>query len=214
MRIILDFDHTIFDTPKLRAAIQDIFSRHGVEDNLFSRTREESRSGGRNWKPARQFEILKSLGISDVDLIREEFEKIMSESHVFLYQDTIPFLEKVKKDHSLALLTYGESFYQEMKLAGCGKATKYFDKVLITQNLNKDKEASDLSEGNPTIFVEDNPLALSATKKIAPHITTIRINRGVGRYMDEPSESGIDYDVTSLKEVEKIIYENSFSNKR
>ena len=100
-----------------------------------------------------------------------------------------------------------------MKLAGCGKATKYFDKVLITQNLNKDKEASDLSEGNPTIFVEDNPLALSATKKIAPHITTIRINRGVGRYMDEPSESGIDYDVTSLKEVEKIIYENSLSNK-
>ena len=96
MRIILDFDHTIFDTPKLRAAIQDIFSRHGVEDNLFSRTREESMSGGRNWKPARQFEILKSLGISDVGLIREEFEKIMSESHVFLYQDAIPFLEKVK----------------------------------------------------------------------------------------------------------------------
>ena len=82
---------------------------------------------------------------------------------------------------------------------------KYFDKIVITQNLYKDKEVSDLSEGKPTVFVEDNPMALSAVKKYAPHIVTVRINRGAGRYTKEISGEGIDYEVKELSEIEDIL---------
>jgi len=205
MKIILDFDHTLFDTPRLKKAIKDIFAGHGVDEELFLRTHDESRIGGRDWKPDRQFEILKSLGVSKVDSIREGFEKVMGESCIFLYEDTMPFLAKAKRDHALALVTYGESSFQKKKLAGCREFAKYFDKIVITQNLYKDKEVSDLSEGKPTVFVEDNPMALSAVKKYAPHIVTVRINRGAGRYTKEISGEGIDYEVKELSEIEDIL---------
>jgi FMN phosphatase YigB (HAD superfamily) len=212
MRIILDFDHTLFDTPRLKSAIQEIFRKHGVDEEVFLRTHDESRGEGRDWKPERQFAILKNLGIQTADIIREEFEKVMGESCVFLYKDTMPFLVKAKPNHDLALVTYGESQFQEKKLKGCPEMIKYFDKIVITQNLYKDKEVCDLSGGLAAVFVEDNPAALYAVKKYAPNVTTVRINRGAGRYADEVSGDGVDYEIKELSEVLDIIHENSFSN--
>ncbi len=205
MLIIFDFDHTLFDTPRLKAVIQEIFGKHGVDEEMFLRTHDESRGEGRDWKPERQFEILKTLGARGVGLIRDEFEKLMGASCVFLYEDTMPFLVKTKQDHVFALITYGESQFQEKKLQGCPNMTKYFDKIVITQNLYKDKEVGDLSLGKAAIFVEDNPVALYAAKKYAPHIITVRMNRGIGRYADEVSEGGIDYEVKDLTGVEILL---------
>lgn len=205
MLIIFDFDHTLFDTPRLKAAIQEIFGKHGVDEEMFLRTHDESRGEGRDWKPERQFEILKNLGIQTVTSICEEFEKVMRESCMFLYEDTMSFLEKAKQDHALVLITYGESQFQEKKLQGCPKMIKYFDKIVITQNLYKDKEVGDLSLGKTAIFVEDNPVALYAAKKYAPNIITVRINRGIGRYADEVSQEGIDYEVKDLQGVEILL---------
>lgn len=212
MRIILDFDHTLFDTPRLKETIQRIFINHGVTEDNFLRTFEESRGQGRDWKPERQFEILKNLGIPSVDGIRQESYGVMKGSNLFLYEDTIPFLSRIYRNHPLVLLTYGEDSFQKMKLDGCPDAIKYFDKIVITQNLYKDKEANELSQGKSAVFVDDNPRALAATKSCAPHIVTVRINRGVGRYVDEPSGRGINYEVSNLKEVENLIYENNFSS--
>lgn len=205
MRIIFDFDHTLFDTPRLKSVIQEIFKSHGVDEELFRKTHDESRGGGRDWKPDRQLEILKTLGLLNIDRVRHELEKLMSESCRFLYNDTVPFLKKVEPDHKLALVTYGESSFQESKLNGCPEMTGYFDKIVITQNLYKDKEVNDLSGGKLAVFVEDNPAALAAAKKYAPHIVTVRINRGVGRHASEPSGVGVDYVVKNLTEVENIV---------
>lgn len=205
MRIIFDFDHTLFDTPRLKAAMQEIFRKHGVDEELFRKTHDESRGEGRDWKPEKQFDILKSLGAPGVESIRRDFEKMMAESCVFLYEDTIPFLEKVNGDYNFAIVTYGESSFQKEKLAGCHRMTEYFDKIVVTKNLYKDKEVSDLSEGNRAFFVEDNPSALSAVKKYAPHIVTVRMNRGHGRYANEVSQGGIDYEVEDLAGVEILL---------
>lgn len=205
MKIILDFDYTLFNTGKFREAVMDAFSKNGVDNELFSRTLEESRGEGRNWKPYIQFDILESLDISDIDLLRKDFDVLLKSSCLFLYEDTLPFLEKIRKDHSLALLTYGEDFFQGAKLAGCDVATKYFERVVITKNIYKDKETNDLSGGSKAIFVDDNPAALSAVKIHAPHIVTVRINRGDGRYAHELSLEGTDYEVADLKGVEGLI---------
>lgn len=213
MKIILDFDHTLFDTPRLKQAIESVFLKHGVSRELFLETMEESKgegpankAGRRDWKPERQFKILKSRGLSNVDAIQNQFRKVLEESYIFLYEDTLPFLEKMSKENSLALLTYGEDSFQNMKLEGCKGATKYFEKIVITQNIAKDKEAKELADGAQSIFLDDNPTALSAVKKMAAHIVTVRIKRGEGRYENEPSLGGVDYEVKGLKEVEKIIF--------
>lgn len=205
MKIILDFDHTLFDTPRLKRAIESVFLKHGVSHELFLETMEESRGGKRDWKPDRQFAILESRGVPNIDGIRDDFAKALQGSHIFLYEDTLPFLEKISKDNSLALLTYGEDSFQSMKLEGCSSAIKYFGKVVITENIYKDKEANDLSQGAKSLFVDDNPIALSATKKYAPHIVTVRIKRGEGRYENEPTSYGVGYEVKTLREVENLI---------
>jgi len=205
MKIILDFDYTLFNTGKFREAVMDVFSKNGVDNELFSRTLEESREGGRDWKPHVQFDVLESLDISGIGLLRKDFDALLKNSCLFLYEDTIPFLEKIRKDHSLALLTYGEDYFQRAKIGGCDVAAKYFERVIITKNIYKDKETNELSGGSEAIFIDDNPAALSAVKIHAPHIVTVRINRGDGRYAHESSLEGIDYEVADLRGVEGLI---------
>jgi hypothetical protein len=55
------------------------------------------------------------------------------------------------------------------------------------------------------IFVEDNPVALSETKKIFKNIVTVRINRGEGKYSKEPNNPQIDFSIKNLKELDKIL---------
>lgn len=212
MKIILDFDHTLFDTPRLKRAIEDVFLKHGISHDLFFETMEESKGEGRDWKPERQFKILKSRELANIDVIEDQFQKVLQDSRIFLYEDTLPFLEKASKGNSLALLTYGEDSFQRMKLEGCSGVTTYFEKIVITQNIYKDKEVRELANGAKSIFVDDNPTALSATKKMAVHIVTVRIKRGGGRYENEPSFGGVDYEVKGLAEVEKIIFSLKIRN--
>ena len=208
MKIIFDFDYTLLDTNKLREAIIEVFSRHGVSRDEFSKTLEESRVGGRDWKPTRQFEILKENSVYKVGVIKKEFETLLQSTDKFLYKDVAPFIEEMR-NHNFSLVTYGEDSFQRMKTDGCSLFKKHFDKIVITQNLYKDKEVAELSAAEPAIFVEDNPTALEATKKHAPHIKTVRINRGGGRYSQDPSGDGVDHEIKNLSEIKMIINESS-----
>lgn len=214
MKIISDFDYTLFDTARLKRSIQAIFSKYGVDEELFARTLEASRGEGRDWKPERQFEILKAEEAANTEQIRKEMDALLKVTHKFLYKDTIPFLERGKISHSFALVTYGEDSFQNAKIDGLGDASRYFEKIIITGNIYKDKEVSDLAGGAPAIFLEDNPLALRAAKACAPHVVTVRMNRGEGRYAGEMSGEGVDYEVNALNELDDLVksYESSFSH--
>ncbi len=203
--MILDFDYTLFDTLKLKEAIREEFNKYGVSYELFDQTREESKNGQRDWRPRIQFAILRSHGIKNISAIEEGFEKIVASAQNFLYQDTMPFFEKAKAGHSFFLVTYGEDEFQNAKVDGCSILKKYFDKIIVTQNIYKDKEAADFAAGEPAVFIEDNPAALAAAKKLAPQITTVRMNRGMGRYINEVSGEGIDFEVRELMEVKRVI---------
>lgn len=205
MRIIFDFDYTLFDTFRFKETIKEAFHQRGISYELFEQTREESKHGGKDGKPFRQFAVLKSQGIANISSIQKEFQKILNSAEEFLYADTLLFLQKARKSGTIFLVTYGEDEFQSAKVGACPSFKKYFDKIVITQNIYKDKEASSLAGGKPAIFVEDNPIALSAAKKIAPNIVTIRMKRPNGHYINEPSGKGVDYEVGSLPEVERFI---------
>lgn len=207
MRIILDFDYTLFDTFRFKEAIKDAFKKNGVSYDLFEQTREESKNGQRDWKPKIQFEILKARGVKNIPAIQKDFEREVASAEDFLYEDTMPFLQKAKHIYSFFLVTYGEDEFQNAKVDACPVFKEYFDKIVITQNIYKDKEVRELADGKPAIFVEDNPIALAATKKIAPNIETVRMKRPHGHYVSEPNGNGIDYEISNL-------YDLKISDKR
>jgi FMN phosphatase YigB (HAD superfamily) len=208
MRIILDFDYTLFDTFRFRQAIKAAFINNGIDSDFFENAREESRGGGQDWKPAGVFDIVESSHPFKMSDIKRDFDKIVESASDFLYKDTLEFLEKIYESNSLFMVSYGEDSFQNNKISSCVIIKKYFTEIIVTKNIRKDAEARDLARGERAIFADDNPLALSSVKSLSPQIVTIRVNRGDGRYAQEESGEGIDFEVKDLRGVEKIISKN------
>jgi N-acetylglucosamine kinase-like BadF-type ATPase/FMN phosphatase YigB (HAD superfamily) len=206
MKLIFDFDHTLFSTKKLYSAFKEAFLKLGVEENLFWETFEKSKGRGRDYKPERQFKLIqKSRPEIKIGKLKKSFEKILKTAPRFLYNDVSAFLKKWSKEADLILLSYGEDNFQKLKIENSG-IKKYFKKIIVTKDIDKTKPFKKLfSENKKIVFVEDNPQALLKTKASFPQIMTVRINRGEGKYCQKPNHRRIDFSIKNLKELNKIL---------
>jgi len=206
MKIIFDFDHTLFSAKQFYFALKKAFFKLGVKEKLFQETFEESKGVGRDYKPEKQFKLIhKTRPEIKIGKLKESFEKILKTAPKFLYNDVLGFLKKWSKEADFILLSYGEEKFQKLKIENSG-IKKYFKRVIITRDIDKSKPFKKLfSENKKIIFVEDNPQALSKTKTSFSQIITVRINRGEGKYYQEPDNSQIDFSIKNLKELEKIL---------
>jgi len=207
MKIIFDFDHTLFSVKKLYFALEEAFFKLGVEEKLFQETFEKSKIKKRSYDPDKQIQLIVKVkpGIKKSDFKRE-YKKTLKRATQFLYSDTIWFLKRWRKKAKLILLSYGEEKFQRDKIK-TSKIEKYFQKrVKITRDIDKVEPFKKLfQKKEKLIFIEDNPMALSEAKKIFPNVITIRINRGEGKYSKEPNNPQIDFSIKNLKELEKIL---------
>ena len=206
MKIIFDFDHTLFSAKQFYFALKKAFFKLGVKEKLFQETFEESKGVGRDYKPEKQFKLIhKTRPEIKIGKLKKSFEKILKAAPKFLYNDVLGFLKKWSKEADFILLSYGEEKFQKLKIENSG-IKKYFKRVIITRDIDKSKPFKKLfSENKKIIFVEDNPQALSKTKTSFSQIITVRINRGEGKYYQEPDNSQIDFSIKNLKELEKIL---------
>ena len=190
MKIIFDFDHTLFSAKQFYFALKKAFFKLGVKEKLFQETFEESKGVGRDYKPEKQFKLIhKTRPEIKIGKLKESFEKILKTAPKFLYNDVLGFLKKWSKEADFILLSYGEEKFQKLKIENSG-IKKYFKRVIITRDIDKSKPFKKLfSENKKIIFVEDNPQALSKTKTSFSQIITVRINRGEGKYYQEPDNS-------------------------
>jgi len=212
MKLIFDFDHTLFSAKKLYFALKEAFLKLGVEENLFQETFEKSKGVGRDYKPEKQFKLIhKTRPEIKIGKLKKSFEKILKAAPKFLYNDVLGFLKKRSKEADFILLSYGEEKFQRKKIEA-SEVRRYFRKILITRDIEKSKLFRKVFAHPPRgrvpekiIFVEDNPQALSKTKTSFSQIITVRINRGEGKYYQEPDNSQIDFSIKNLKELDKIL---------
>jgi len=207
MKIIFDFDHTLFSAKQFYFALKKAFFKLGVKEKLFQETFEKSKGKGRDYKPYRQFKLVIKLKPKiSLKKLKETFDKILKKAPKFLYPDTIWFLKRWRKKAKLILLSYGEEKFQRDKIKA-SKIEKYFQKrAKITQDIDKIKPFKKLfQKKEKLIFIEDNPTALSEAKKIFPNVITIRINRGEGKYKREPDNPKIDFSIKNLRELDRIL---------
>lgn len=209
MKIVFDFDHTLFSTRSFYEALRVSFEKLGIARELFLETFEESKQGKRDYNPQKQFELIleRKAKVSLENALKKTFQRILNKAEQFLYPDTLPALRNLKKSFNLILLSYGQLRFQREKIKK-SKIEKYFDEVLITKEINKTFPIKKfLNNKEKTILVEDNPTALSEIKKTFPGVITIRINRGEGKYAVEPDNPQIDFSIKNLKELGKILRE-------
>ena len=141
----------------------------------------------------RKIEEVTSKKISNIDIksIPEISEKNKINLKEFLYEDSIPFLEKYK-DYNLVLLTKGDYEYQEFKVLKTN-LSKYFKEKIITEKEKGDLEI-DYQKG---IFIDDNPREIESIMKNNPYLV-IRMKRG--KYKDIEIDLDIE-NVSSLSEI-------------
>ncbi len=218
MKIIFDFDHTLFSTKKLYEALKESFRKLGIDEKLFQESFQKSKgkerdynegvdiSGKACYKPKRQFKLIikQKPEIKERDLAKT-FKRVLRNLPQFLYKDTSPFLKKWQKKADLYLLSYGEENFQELKIKNSG-IQKYFKKVIITRDIEKSKPFQKIFKNSEKIiFIEDNPQALSNVKQKFKNVITIRINRKEGKYWQIPDNEKIDFSIKNLKELSEIL---------
>lgn len=184
MNYYIDFDNTLYNTPLLKnKMLQSISNDISVKRNidrkeLFSEcnlmfNRENIYD---IYKLAEFFSNKYEVDSSD---IINNLNKVILDGKENLFNDTIPFLKKLKKErHKIYMLTYcKESLqFQSLKISG-SQIANYFDGLYIT-SIPKYELDINYTEG---IFIDDNPkdlngLYLKNPKKI------IRIRRKDNKY--------------------------------
>lgn len=192
MNYYIDFDNTMFDTPKLIKAmlttlVNEILSKHNNKN--FDETYTECKGLFNREHFYNIYDLVghfsKEYDLDEQD-VKNKVNLVISDTKEFVYEDTIPFLKKLKENgHNLYILSYcKESLkYQSAKISGSGIAD-FFDALYITATPKYELDI-DYSNG---IFIDDNPSDLRGLCSKNP-IKVIRIRRPDNKYSTEKLEN-------------------------
>lgn len=180
MTYYIDFDNTIFDTISFYEEIKRVMNLYGISDEVIDDYHHQTKC----YSPLKLIDKLIEKNLIDKSIINE-IDKTFYKAENYLYQDALLFLEKIKPNVKLVLLTYGDYHYQERKI-NSSKIAKYFNEIIIT---DKPKSELDIDYKNST-FIDDNtdvlcdlltrkPLRLIRIKRLNNPRSNVVINNDV-----------------------------------
>lgn len=180
--IVLDFDHTLFDTDRffwvdLKAA----FIRFGIPDDAWERSYAAIWPSG--YSLAKHLEELTRLGTiagpSAAQAMLKALESDFSDLRPYLFPDVPGFLGAARSQgFDLLLLSFGDPAWQSYKVRASG-LTPYFTQIMYTPHEKGkaeilDKFASAYAELHA---IDNNPADLDAMKASIPRLQTYLICR-------------------------------------
>lgn len=208
LKIFLDFDDAMFNTKAFKEKFIGVFQKHGVSKEDFDKSYKDYptvvKRNISKYDPRMQIRVLeKRLGIEGKRLKRD-INKFLSGTDKFITSDVLPFLKKFKKKN-LFLITYGDAYFQKIKIRNCG-IRKYFSKVVVTDKLKAEEitKLADNVEKETFVFIDDRADQIESVKKKFPYCATFLIKRKEGRYNDKRTKH-VDFEVKNLTEAGKII---------
>ncbi len=199
--IVLDFDHTVFNTTKYVKKLKEVFKqKFDIDNDTFMKHREY---------------VKKCCVVIDFDKFVDSFEykdnlelhhaieKVVRENaHKWVFDDVIPFMEKYKDEYDIIVETHGDKEQQEEKI-NHSNLPHYIEYIISTEG--KDKVFDDLEPKYDEIhFFDDKAKNIDAVKQKHPKVTTYFVQRPEDHpYADKPSKCSCDdYVVHSLEEVQ------------
>lgn len=188
MNWYLDFDSTLFDTDNFRKKLLEKISFYIDKSNNQKRLDDVTKTF---YEMAHEHNIPEIAAFFDEKYSLEKGSilklifDLLENGSSYVYSDTIPFLEKLKKaGNTINILTYsmpkGNMDFQVQKLKGSGLCN-FFDAIIITANR---KHTLDIKYENG-IFVDDNPKDLENLYNVHSK-RVIRIRRNGAGYAKIP----------------------------
>ncbi len=204
MKIVLDFDHTLFDTEEFKQALQDRLAMFGVTVDQFNSNYRIVKEQLGHYDHQEHLRLLAQEEELDENDLLLSFNEIIATANEFLFPDAVEFLEVLKSisKSELYLLTFGQDKFQQAKVEASG-IKPYFKKVIDTID-SKLKFFDQNRELQKAIFVDNRGKTINQIKTKYPKIISIWIKRENTPYDDEKCEK-MDFKATSLTEALQYI---------
>ncbi len=206
--VILDFDHTIFNTELFKRYLKTIFMRYNVSSERYEQTYNYIKKKlKRPYDPALHLRLLEGE-ITDIQSLMTEVNGLVSNSKTYLYDDVISFLESIKDESELFLVSLGTKRFQEAKINSC-QINGFFSKIIVTEgdgSFMKDvlKDVINEHRDKKIAIIEDVPDNIDYIKRGFPYIVAIKIERPGGKYSEEKAELN-NFTVKGLYQATNIV---------
>lgn len=177
-RIIVDFDHTLFDPAPLKRELSAALEPHGVTQDLFWRTYRECyfRMGGEDYNPRDHVSTLERVLTCTVDEAMGKLNLTLSRSGQYLYPDAQAFLDRlVALNIQAVLFARGDPGFEWVKINATG-IEPYFTKIVTSTKKRWDSAPEVLNgeaEGRRVFWVSHKLEEMVEVKKRYPHVTPI-----------------------------------------
>jgi len=209
MKIILDFDDTIFNTYQLFQELIKIFQGAGFTEEEFKKKYRETKNKAGGFELETILRLSRQLKSFDEEKVRKEIDSLVSDAEKFVYPDLADFTESFDKKN-LVLLSCGETNFQREKIEK-SKIASFFNKIIISPTEeNKTDNLKNIFQKNcaeKIFFIDDKAEQIDRIKKDLPQIIVLKMERPQGKHKDIKSELA-DYVVKDLYEAREVILEN------
>lgn len=205
MKIIFDFDHTVFDMTAMHQSIVDAIKELGINEEQYRHCYNDVT----NWKIFTVDSISQRLNrvlkVSSED-VSKAFHVVAEEALLYVYDDVDEHFQKLKAEgHKLYLLSWGDKDWQHKKIEHSG-LMKHCEDIMTVQEVKADYLSKNHEQHECLVLIDDKPAELKAIKEAKPDLKMIRLRRDNGKY------SGIEtpHDIPEAKnmaEVMKIVSE-------
>lgn len=189
--LLIDFDHTLFNTPQIKYEWAATMEKCGIPTDVFWRTYPLARygEGGKpSYNPRQHLELLKDRLNCPLEVALKKIDGVVLKAKDFLFSDARGFLNRmVSLNVPMTLILHGEKEYQKEKVEW-SMIKDFFqqihysdeDRLRIVQNLN-------LNSDHKNFWISHSLEDMIKIKKNYPFITPVikrRADIPVSHYRD------------------------------
>jgi phosphoglycolate phosphatase-like HAD superfamily hydrolase len=197
MRIVIDFDYTLFDTHALKLALIAALQPYGVTAERYFNTEIEAKVDG---VYRLEWHIEQLVAAAQRNAAQAAVEMVLQRAEEFLYPDAIQFLQR-HQAAQVTVLTFGSPAWQERKIRDSG-VDEWVDEVITTDRPKHEVIAA--WEQKDPIFINDRGSEIDEMYGILPEASYIWVRRPNAPYRSEPcthyqlEEVDLAFDLTHL----------------
>ena len=203
MKIVLDFDDTIFNDYQLMREFLEVFKKINFIEEEFWNFYQKCKEKVGDFNPKIIINLLNEIKPFDKVKAEKETSLVTENSSNFVYPDFFDFAKNFNKK-DLILLSFGTTDFQGMKIKNSG-IIPYFQEIIITGKDKTDDLKNILikNKGEKIFFIDDKAEQIDKVKKRLPQIIAMKMERPQGGHIDTKSKLA-DHIVKDLNEVKNI----------
>jgi hypothetical protein len=204
MKLIFDFDHTIFDMTSMHDAIMDSMASIGISKETYL----DAYQMETNWKAFTVSGVasrLEKMAKADPEKVHRAYHKVAEVADLFVYDDVLGSFQDLRDDgHVISLLSWGDQEWQNKKIHHSGLKDEFEE--VITVNQLKADYLGDWCKGEKyeVVVIDDKPAELKAIQQKHPEFHLVRLRRENGKYTDQDTPEGI-HEAKDMKQVVDLV---------